>query len=131
MVDNEWAGWGGLRDRAVDALMLWFLGQRPLGLEFDQYDLDPLAADSLRAGLFDHGWTRNGELVATTRKGATVELWGGVHERSCVEHDDTCALSLIQRGCRVTGSDGLWQCSDLHEDCPLDDESGRRVGRVG
>ena len=60
MMDNEWSSWGGLADKQVDTLIRWFLGQRPLAPTAQEFSCPPAVADQLRAGLFDHGWTRNG-----------------------------------------------------------------------
>ena len=131
MIDNEFCRWGGLTDAHTDRLLAWFVGNRPLPVACRRWSFAASVAEQLRVGLFDHGWTRNGELVSDGRR-PTVQLWGGVHGRSILDHDGTRQLSLVQRGVRLIADAAAarWQLQRLPEDCPLDDETGRLARRL-
>lgn len=127
--DNETAYFGGLSDAALEGLLAWFACQRPLDADWRATRFEPSLAEDLRGGLFDHGWTRNGSLVATGRR-PQVELWAGVHERSVLEHHEVHRLSAVHRGLRLTLAGDTWRGAEIEGPCPLDDHTGRSVPRL-
>jgi hypothetical protein len=130
VVDNENVYFGGLDDAGVDQLLCWFLSQRPLNQDWREVHLAEGGAAVLRRGLFEHGWSRNGDLVMTGWR-PTVDLWAGVHALSPLEHDEMQRLSSLQKGVRVACKSGEWAVRPLvDEDCPLDDETGRAAPRI-
>ncbi|HYE04737.1 MAG TPA: hypothetical protein VEL07_04370 [Planctomycetota bacterium] len=126
VVDNEIAYWGGLDDAQSDRLMAWFCCQRPLDGDWRTTTFDPPTAARLRAGLFDHGWTRNLELVRPGKK-PTCELWGGVHQACILDHRQAPVPSQVHDGVRLTLADGTWTGKDIADRCALSDETGKIV----
>ncbi|MDA3963844.1 MAG: hypothetical protein PF961_23895 [Planctomycetota bacterium] len=130
IVDNENVFFGGLNEAAIDQLLCWFLCARPLTVDWRECGLAPAAAKALRSGLFEHGWSRNADLVMTGWR-STVDLWAGIHALSPLEHEELERLSTLQRGVRLTLKGGEWQLKPLiDEECPLDDETGRATPRL-
>lgn len=130
IVDNENVYFGGLSDSAIDQLLCWYLCARPLQLAWRECGLAAPTAATLRHGLFDHGWSRNAELVMTGWR-PTVDLWAGVHDRCPLAHDELERLSTLQYGVRLTLKGGEWHGKPLRdEECPLDDETGRATPRL-
>ena len=123
IVDNEVAYWGGLDAAGQGRLLAWFCCQRPLDGDWRALRLDPKAGSRLRAGLFEHGWTRNLELVNTGRR--TCDLWGGVHAACLLEHVGRPLPGQVQVGVRVRTSLGELIADELDEACPLADDTGR------
>jgi hypothetical protein len=121
VVDNELAYWGGLDDRQLGRLLAWFLGQRPLELDWTRLRIEPRTHARLVHGLFEHGWTRNLELVRPER----MDLWAGVHRRSPIDLGHLPAPSQVQRCMRLRCELGELEGREIEERCPLDDESGK------
>jgi hypothetical protein len=124
VVDNECTYWGGLGDIMCDALLRWFCGRHPVGGRWQDYRFDTRLARILHRGLFDHGWTRNHDQVVTGMF-PRIDLWGGLHARSILEHQPTHALSSVQRGLRLTLRGLTWTSEELEPPTPLDAETGR------
>jgi hypothetical protein len=125
VIDNDAAYWGGLHDKQVDRLLAWFLSRRPLEVEWRKALIEPRFAARLRAGLFDHGWTRNLEL-AKPRGRITCELWGGVHRTCILDHAAQPAPSSVQTGVRASFDAGQWVGRELADQrCLLSDETGK------
>lgn len=124
VIDNEIAYWGGLDNAACDRLLGWFLAQRPVDSDWKTATVPAPVAARLRAGLFDHGWTRN---LALARPGRSpvVELWGGVHASCILDHAGYVTPSRVNTGVRLTLVDGAWQAKDLGARSPLADETGK------
>lgn len=123
LTDNEQAQWGGLTQTEIEAVLRFFVCTRPLDLDWTTCELDPASADLLRAGLFEHGWTRNGELVSSKEQ----VLWGGLPHRGALDGTQIHILSVIQRGLRVKHDSTRWRAVPAAGHCPLDDASGRRA----
>jgi hypothetical protein len=121
VIDNEIAYWGGLDDRRLDRLMLWFLVQRPLDFDWQKLRWDPATAARLRHGLFEHGWTRNLELIRPTR----IDLWGGVHRTCVLEHGALPMPSQVQNCLRLRPDGSEVTGRDVADRCPIDDETGK------
>ncbi len=127
IIDNEVAYWGNLAPAQVERLVAWFCCQRPMDADWRKLRLEPRTWARLRSGLFDHGWTRNLELVHAQRQ--TTDLWGGVHRACHLEHASRPAPSLVQAGLRLRLSLGELVGDELDEACPLADDTGRLAGR--
>lgn len=121
VIDNEICYWGGLDDTRLAKLLTWFLCQRPVDQDWRRVVLEPRAFGRLRHGLFDHGWTRNLELVQRDRQ----DLWAGVHATCQLEHSRLPQPTRVATGIRVRLDLGEFTAKDLHERCPIYDESGR------
>jgi len=124
IIDNEAAYWGGLSEALVERLLAWFCSQRPLALDWRTTRFDRTAAGRLRRGLFDHGWTRNLDLVKSARR-TTVDLWGGVHGSCILDHRQFPVPSTAHAGVRLTLADHQWTAGDLGERCQIDDDNGK------
>lgn len=124
VVDNEVAYWGGLSDAQIDRLLALFLCRRPVDADYRLGEWNPKAAARLRAGLCEHGWSRNLDLAK--RSPPQCELWGGIHRTCCLDHTNRPLLSQINIGVRVTLDAGRWELKELfNTPCPLADETGK------
>jgi len=121
VIDNEITYWGGLDDARLNKLMLWFVAQRPLEIDWKKLRWDPTTAARMRAGLFDHGWSRNLELVRPTR----IDLWGGVHRASILEHGALPLPGKVQTCLRLRVDLSEVSGREVTERCPIDDETGK------
>ncbi|MCK6490755.1 MAG: hypothetical protein L6R48_21095 [Planctomycetes bacterium] len=121
VVDNEQTYWGGLDDRQLGRLLAWFLGQRPLDLDWLKLRIEPRTQARLALGLFEHGWTRNLELVRRER----MDVWGGVHRRCPLDHGHLPPPSQVHRCLRLRWELGEIEGREAEDRCPLDDETGK------
>ncbi len=121
VIDNEICYWGGLDDTRLAKLLTWFLCQRPVEQDWRRVVFDPRALGRLRHGLFEHGWTRNLELVNRDRQ----DLWAGVHQSCQLEHGRLPLPTKVGAGVRVRLDLGEFTLKDLNERCPIHDETGR------
>ena len=124
VVDNELAYWGGLNDDQQRLLCSWFCSRRPLDGQWKDRELSVEAWQSLKPGLFRHGYTRNCELVSDGRK-FKQEWWAGVHQKSALAQEQLAALSAYNQGVLLRVHGQLWHVEKLDEECPLDDKFGR------
>jgi hypothetical protein len=125
VIDNDLAYLGGLNDDQVGRLLTWFLCRRPLELDWRKCVLDARIAARLRIGLFEHGWTRNLELVKPARR-ITCDLWGGVHRKCRLDHGALPAPTQVQSGLRLSVENGQWTGKDLADQrCLLNDDTGK------
>jgi hypothetical protein len=125
VIDNDVTYFGGLSDAQIDALLAWFLSRRPAELQWRKTLLDPRLAARLRHGLFEHGWTRNLELVKVGRK-TFSDLWGGVHRKCLLEHGAIAGPSQVQIGLRLCHENGTWTGRDISDQrCVLSDDTGK------
>ena len=129
IVDNEVAYWGGLDKDQTTRLIAWFCCQRPLEIDWRQVRIHARTLARLTGGLFEHGWSRNLDLVRADRR--TVDLWGGVHQACLLEHAARAVPSQIQAGLRLRLALGEFEADELDDACPLSDETGRAVTRSG
>lgn len=121
VIDNEFAYWGGLDDRQLGRLLAWFVGQRPLDLDWTRLRLEPRTQARLAHGLFEHGWSRNLELVRKER----TDLWGGVHARCPLDRGHLPLPSQAQTCLRLRIELGEAEGREVADRCPLDDETGK------
>ncbi len=125
VIDNDAAYFGGLSDQQIDALMNWFLSRRPADLPWKKTTIDPRLAARLRHGLFEHGWTRNLELVKVGRK-VIADLWGGVHRKCILDYGSIGVPTAVQSGLRITHENGTWMGKDISDQrCVLNDDTGK------
>ena len=125
VIDNDAAYFGGLSDTQIDALLAWFLSRRPADLEWRKTVIDPRLAARLRHGLFEHGWTRNLELVKAGRK-VIADLWGGVHRKCLLDQSTMGVPTAVQSGLRLTYDSGTWTGKDISDQrCVLNDDTGK------
>jgi hypothetical protein len=125
VIDNDVTYFGGLSDAQIDVLLTWFLSRRPADLDWRKSSLDPRLAARLRHGLFDHGWTRNLELVKVGRK-TFSDLWGGVHRKCLLDHTSIPGPSQVQIGLRLCHENGAWTGKDISDQrCVLSDDTGK------
>lgn len=124
VIDNEIAYWGGLKPPQVDRLLAWFLCQRPLDRDWRATRLPPPLAGRLRHGLFEHGWTRNLELVKTGKR-PSVDLWGGIHATCILDHAALPAPSRVNTGFHFALAGDEWEGAELGGRCPLNDDNGK------
>jgi len=127
VVDNEVAYWGDVdRDLSRD-LLRWFCAQHPINLPWYETAFEEELEEALHHGLFEHGWTRNVTLADGNRR-RQLDLWGGVHTQSMVEHQAQHLLSAVQHGIRLTWRDDRWEGAVIDDRaCPLNDQTGRVV----
>lgn len=123
VIDNETCYWGGLSDAQAARLLTWFLCQHPMEADFKKVKIQPRTFARLKAGLFDHGWTRNLQLVRGDRK--LCDLWAGVHGSCILEHATRPLPTQAAIGLRLTIDFGELSCEDLADRCPLVDETGK------
>ena len=125
VIDNDVAYFGGLDETQIDVLLRWFLARRPAEIDWRKTLLDPRLAARLRAGLFDHGWTRNLELVKVGRK-TFCDLWGGVHRKCLLDHGNIPGPMQVQIGLRLSCENGTWAGKDISDQrCVLNDDTGK------
>jgi hypothetical protein len=125
VIDNDVAYFGGLSDQQIEVLLNWFLARRPAELNWRKTTIDPRLAARLRSGLFDHGWTRNLELVKVGRKTFT-DLWGGVHRKCLLDHNTISVPTQVQSGLRLSHENGTWTGKDISDQrCVLSDDTGK------
>ena len=121
VIDNEVAYWGGLDDARLAKLLTWFLCQRPVDQDWRRVVMEPRTFTRLRHGLFEHGWTRNLELVQRDRQ----DLWAGVHQSCPLEHRRLPLPTKMGSGLRLRLDLGEFTARDLSERCPIHDDTGR------
>lgn len=125
VVDNDAAYLGGLSDAQIDRLLTQFLSRRPVEVDWRKATIDPRLAARLRAGLFDHGWTRNLGLVKPGRR-TLADLWGGVHRTCILDHSASPTPLQAQVGLRLSCDNGTWSGKDLSDQrCLLSDDTGK------
>jgi hypothetical protein len=125
VIDNDVVYIGGLDDGQIEKLLIWFLCRRPLELEWRHVGMDKRSAARLRNGLFEHGWTRNLELVKARRR-LTNELWGGVHRKCILDHATAPAPGQVQAGVGLTYEGAQWIGKDLTDQrCLISDDTGK------
>ena len=124
VIDNEIAYWGGLKPLQIDRLLAWFLCQRPLAHDWRTTRLLAPIAGRLRHGLFEHGWTRNLELVKAGKE-PVVDLWGGVHATCILDHAALPTPSRVGTGVHLALHGEEWNGSDHNGRCPLNDDNGK------
>jgi hypothetical protein len=124
VIDNEVAYWGGLTAGQVDRLLAWFCCQRPVDQDWRAVRVAAPVAARLRAGLFEHGWTRNLALVREGKK-PTVDLWGGVHGSCILDHRHLPLPSQVHTGVRLALVGEEWTAKDLGDRCSLSDDTGK------
>ncbi|HEX3133024.1 MAG TPA: hypothetical protein VHX44_05505 [Planctomycetota bacterium] len=125
VIDNDVAYFGGLDNAQIDTLLRWYLARRPADLDWRKTVLDPRLAARLRQGLFDHGWTRNLELVKVSRK-TFCDLWGGVHRKCLLDHAAIPGPMQVQIGLRLCHENGTWTGKDISDQrCVLNDDTGK------
>lgn len=123
LVDNEVAYWGGLEDGHLDRLLLWFICQRPIEIDWRSLRIEPRTMTLLRHGLFEHGWSRNLALVKPER--GISELWGGIHRHALVDTRHHPRPGAVQVGLRLRQEFREIDAKDILERCPLDDDTGK------
>ncbi len=123
VIDNEMSYWGGLSDAQLARLFAWFLCQHPMEADVKKVRIEPRTFGRLKAGLFDHGWTRNLELVRGDRK--MCDLWAGVHASCILDHASRQTPGQAATGLRLTIDFGEIIGADIRERCPLTDETGK------
>jgi hypothetical protein len=123
VIDNESCSWGGLTDTQLGRLITWFCCQRPFDSDWRQVRIESRTFARLRAGLFDHGWSRNLALVRPERK--SLDLWGGVHRGVHLEHGHLPAPGQAQAGLRLRIDLGEMSATELTDRCPLSDDTGK------
>jgi hypothetical protein len=124
VINNEVAYWGGLSEEHLEALLRWFCCQRPTEQDWKTTSFDKQLWARVRGGLFDHGWTRNLELSKGAPK-PRVDLWGGVHRSSILDHQQLHPPGRVNVGLRMTLSGTVWSGKELSERCVLDDDTGK------
>lgn len=125
VVDNEVAYWGNLSDPQIDRLLSLFLCRRPVDGDWRTAEWNPKAATRLRAGLFDHGWTRNLDL-ARKRPYPQNDVWGGIHRLCVLAHEGRPVPAHVQVGVRLIFEAGRWEAKELvDETSPVNDETGK------
>ena len=125
VIDNDVSYFGGLNDQQIETLLTWFLSRRPAELNWRKTTIDPRLAARLRVGLFEHGWTRNLELVKVGRK-IFSDLWGGVHRKCLLDHGTIPGPSQVQIGLRLCHENGVWTGKDISDQrCVLSDDTGK------
>jgi hypothetical protein len=125
VIDNDAAYWGGLSDPQIDRLLAWFLCRRPVEQDWRKVTVEAKTAAHLRQGLFEHGWTRNLELVKTKPR-TTLELWGGVHRKCILDPAAFPSPTQVQIALRLELEDAQWWGRELEDRrCLLSDETGK------
>jgi hypothetical protein len=123
IIDNEACYWGGLSDAQLARLLAWFLCQHPMQADLRKIRIEPRTFARLRAGLLDHGWTRNLELVRADR--AMCDLWAGVHQTCILDHAGRPGCAQAASGLRITIDFNEIQGVDIREPCPIADATGK------
>jgi hypothetical protein len=125
VIDNDLSYFGGLNDTLIEQLILWFLSRRPADLPWRKTTIDPRLFARLKTGLFDHGWTRNLELVKAGKK-TTCDLWGGVHRKCLLDHGHANSPAALQTGMRLMCENNNWTGKDISDQrCLLNDDTGK------
>lgn len=122
VIDNEICYWGGLDDQRLGKLLVWFLSQRPLDLDWRRQVIEGRCLARMRHGLFEHGWTRNLGLAVP---GRAQDLWGGIHLTCLLDHSRLPLPSKVSVGLRIRADLGEFTARDISDRCPINDESGK------